>query len=128
MDIAVNTMPVNDIGPPPGLLNLFLGNGDGSFQAAETFPAGVGPGLLVDGDFNGDGIQDLAFRGGLLDSVSVMLGRSDGTLAAAQNFACGSESAGAIAIADFNGDGNLDRAVENVAGFSILIHDGHWPP
>jgi hypothetical protein len=128
LDIALNTMTVDYNDGKPGLLNLFSGNGDGSFQAPETFPAGVGPGILAVGDFNGDGIQDLAFTGGMLDSVSVMLGKSDGTLVAAQNFACGSVSVtGCIAVADFNGDGNLDLAVANTAAFSILLNDGHWP-
>ena len=37
-----------------------LGNGDGTFQAAQTFAAGSSLGGLAVADFNGDGWLDLA--------------------------------------------------------------------
>ncbi len=40
--------------------SVLLGNGDGSFQAARNFPAGTFPQSVAVGDFNGDGLQDLA--------------------------------------------------------------------
>jgi len=44
----------------PGNLWVLLGNGDGTFQSAVNYVAGVRPGPLVVGDFNGDGKADLA--------------------------------------------------------------------
>jgi hypothetical protein len=37
-----------------------LGNGDGTFQAAQDYNAGSGAQFLAVGDFNGDGFPDLA--------------------------------------------------------------------
>ena len=39
-------------------VSVLLGNGDGTFQAQQTFPAGE-PNFITTGDFNGDGIIDL---------------------------------------------------------------------
>src|SRR5947209_9176742 len=40
-------------------VTVLLGNGDGTFQAARTFPVGIHPGLVAVGDFNGDRKPDL---------------------------------------------------------------------
>src|SRR5262249_789288 len=36
----------------PGTVTVLLGNGDGSFRALPPFPAGLGPGAVVAGDFD----------------------------------------------------------------------------
>jgi hypothetical protein len=59
--------------------------------------------------------------------VSVLLGRGDGTFAPAQDFLAGTPF-NSIAVADFNGDGNLDIAVASGPTATILINDGHWAP
>src|SRR5207249_11661880 len=41
-------------------MSVLLGNGDGTFQAARNFATGRGPSSVAVGDFNGDGIADLA--------------------------------------------------------------------
>ena len=41
-------------------VSVLLGNGDGTFQAPRPFEAGSGPNAVVVGDFNNDGLQDLA--------------------------------------------------------------------
>src|SRR5260370_2965783 len=42
-------------------VSVLLGNGDGSFQAPQAFPTGgLGPRSVAVGDFNGDGVPDLA--------------------------------------------------------------------
>src|SRR5262249_11713876 len=51
-DLAVSNSSKNN-------LNLLLGNGDGTFQAAGTFAVGPSPQSVAVGDFNGDGIPDL---------------------------------------------------------------------
>jgi hypothetical protein len=88
-----------------GTVTILLGNGDGTFTAAG--PAGGYSGNTVAvGDFNADGIADLAVSG---DHDSVLLGEGDGTFTAVGNGP--TTDTPSFAVADFNGDG-----VEDVAG------------
>jgi hypothetical protein len=113
----------------PGTVQILLGQGDGTFQAGPSYTAGsartsVG---LVAGDFNGDGIPDLAVTDSDAGSVSVLLGKGDGTFTGPQNFAVGTP-VNSLAIAHFNGDANLDLAVACGSTVTILLNDGNWPP
>ena len=100
-------------------MQILLGNGDGTFQPAETVAAGI-DGAMVVGDFNGDGRPDLAVAGGNYNPVTntsvgevwVLLGNGDGTFQPAREYATGvPEPAASAAVADLNGDGRLDLAV-----------------
>ena len=76
------------------------------------FPVGTGAVSIARGDFNGDGINDLAIVNEADSTVSVLLGKSDGTFASPVTYATGVGPLGIVA-GDFNGDGNLDLAVTN---------------
>jgi hypothetical protein len=54
------------------------------------------------GDFNGDGVPDLAVANSLSHNVSVLLGNGDGTFRAAQNYGAGTAPV-FVAVGDFNG-------------------------
>jgi len=107
-----------------------LGNGDGSFQALQDYTVGSYPLAVTIGDFNGDGIPDLAVANGN-PSVSILLGNGDGTFQVAQNYAPGSYPL-ALGVGDFNGDGFPDLAVANASfngtfgGVTVLLNTGHW--
>ena len=108
-----------------GLVAVLLGNGDGSFQAARSFVTGRWPLSIAVGDFNGDGLQDLAVANlGSVD-ISVLLGNGDGTFQGAQTF--WAESAPlSVVVGDFNGDGLPDLAVANLPSshdVSVLINN-----
>ncbi len=112
-----------------GGVSVLLGNGDGTFQPAQTFAAGIGPNSVAVGDFNGDGIPDLAVAdGGVFGQssvVSVLLGNGDGTFQPARSFAVGSGPVWVV-VGDFNGDGIPDLAVANYASntVSVLLGNG----
>jgi hypothetical protein len=104
-------------------VSILLGNGDGSFQPASYFAVDFTALAVAVGDFNRDGILDLAVSSGY--GLAVLLGNGDGTFQAAHDYAAG--SAGAVAVGDFNGDGFPDLAVSNTVT-TILLNDANWPP
>jgi hypothetical protein len=123
----------------PGTISILLGNGDGTFTAPMTFASGLvtsdypaGNDIIV-GDFNRDGKLDLAVAGFCANMggpcVSILLGNGDGTLQTAVNYPAvgneGSYEAFSVAAGDFNRDGTLDLAVEDIGGHvSILLGNG----
>jgi hypothetical protein len=119
----------------PGTISIIMGNGDGTFQAPTQYSTGTNtdPNSIAVGDFNGDGILDLAVTNYETNSVSILLGQgSNGvgngtfeTASPAYTFAVGSEPS-SVAVGDFNGDGILDLAVTNFHSnnVSVLLGNG----
>jgi hypothetical protein len=105
--------------------SVLLGNGDGTFQPAVTYAAGRFPQDVAVGDFNGDGIPDLALASLGDGTVVVLLGHGDGTFDAGGTYLVG-PSAYSVDTADFNGDGNLDLALANQGNgtVSVLLGNG----
>ncbi len=66
-------------------VSVLLGNGDGTFKPAVSYPVDVAPFLVMVADLNGDGKLDIltANQGNssscLVCSVSILLGNGDGT-------------------------------------------------
>jgi hypothetical protein len=112
-----------------GTLSVFLGNGDGTFQPKVDYSTGSGPASVAVRDFNGDGKLDLAVANLGDGTVSIFLGNGDGTFQnqvvypAVGNQTIG-ELQGSLAVADFNGDDNLDLAV-GIGGVAILLGNGN---
>ena len=106
-------------------VSVLLGNGDGTFQAAQPISAGTRPIFVAIGDFNGDGKLDLVVANEGSNNVSVLLGNGQGAFQAAQNFAAGTNPQ-SVAVGDFNGDGKLDLAVANEGSgdVSVLLGNG----
>src|SRR5713101_64703 len=61
-----------------------------SFIARRDFDTGLNPAFVAVGDFNRDGVPDLAVANGLSSTVSVLLGKGDGSFQAARNLSVGS--------------------------------------
>jgi hypothetical protein len=132
-DLAIANLGVSG---QNGTISVLLGTGDGSFQPARNFPAGVGPQSVAVGDFNGDGLPDLAVANNSSNDVSVLLGNGDGSFQPAQTFAVGPRPS-SVAVGDFNGDGFLDLVVAftgpypyTTGGVNILLGtgDGSFQP
>src|SRR5579863_1549511 len=109
-------------------VSIFLGNGDGTFQAPLTFNAGRNTSGLVVGDFNLDGKLDLAVVQPTDQLLVIYLGNGDGTFKAGASYATG-QGPGA-AVADLNGDGRPDLVLFNnningsAGSVSVLLGNG----
>jgi hypothetical protein len=109
-----------EFGTPP---TIFLGKGDGTFTAPTlaSFTLAYFPTSIVVGDFNGDGILDLAFSD--LNGVEIALGNGDGTFnqTSASPIQVPDELY-SLQVGDFNHDGKLDLAGwDTYAGQIVLL-------
>ena len=104
-------------------LFLYLNDGKGAFTEKKSFPLDTEVTSVVVGDFNHDGVMDLAF---IADSgLNVWFGDGD------SGFTPGPISqvseAGTMMLGDFDGDGNADIAIGDVVNydsFQVLFGDG----
>lgn len=107
-------------------VTILLGNGDGTFTAAPASPGtGDVPWAITSGDFNGDGILDLAVANAVSSTVTILLGNGDGTFTPTAVSPATGEEPISIVAADFNGDGILDLATSNVTNVTVLLGNGN---
>ncbi len=111
-------------------LTIRLGNGNGTFQVAQSLTISGLPQEIAVADLNGDGHADLVVAGfdgnTNAGSVSVFLGNGNGTFQTATTYQTGSQPY-SVAIGDINGDGKLDLVVANYLSnnFSVLLGNGN---
>lgn len=123
-DGDVDLVAANRIGDS---VSVMLNDGAGSF-ASSILLTGDTPIFAALGDLNGDGDLDLVTSGvglGNVSSVNVHLGNGDGTFGPASITPVG-DGAWKLALADLDGDGNLDAAVTslNADEVTVLTGDG----
>ena len=108
--------------------DIFLGNGKGGFKQKVITQIDADPYDITSGDFNGDGILDLAAAlggcGGAGSKLEVALGNGDGSFQPQQVYDSGVEAA-AITTGDFNGDGIEDMLVSNAYASDYYLWFGN---
>ena len=100
-----------------GWVDVYHGNGDGTFQSAVHFNTQSTVTALASADFNGDGRPDLAALGNDSNVISILAGQADGSLGTPVNFPVQIGPV-ALVVADMNHDGKKDIAVVN-SGFEF---------
>ncbi|MCX7705802.1 MAG: VCBS repeat-containing protein [bacterium] len=103
----------------------------GIFSNPVHYQAGQNPRRVIAADFNNDGILDLASANQGSNSVSILIGKNDGTFFPAKNYdfpsAFGYDFYPAdLVAADFNRDGKNDIAVPNRTGYTygVMLNNG----
>ena len=118
-DLAVATADHDEV-------NVFYGVGDGSFSGREDYAAGdlyYGYARLAAGDFDGDGLDDLAVSNFFDDTISVLWGRVEGGFGGRESYGTG-QTPHTLVSDDFNADGYADLAVTNAHNDSVTIYYG----
>jgi hypothetical protein len=103
--------------PGSNSLSVLLGRADGGFDPHVDYAVGTGGYGVQIGDLDGDAKLDLVTSGGGM--VSVLSGNGDGVFGAPQSYSA--FGAGALALADLNGDGFLDLVAANANTFTVSV-------
>ena len=118
-------------------LEVFVGNGDGTFKTGVTYATGVTPNFVATADLDVDGNLDLAVTdsgvatgsNNVGNSVSIFLGNGDGTFikpgGTRLDFPAGTNPT-SVTIADFNDDSLPDLVVTATGddSFALLLGAG----
>jgi len=104
------------------------GVGTGSFLSPVSFATGGSPFRIATGDFNEDGIIDLAVANNASGNVSVLLGTGsggvgDGGFGPPTHYPTGELPSG-VTVGDFNEDGIQDLAVSNYGPDNVSVLRG----
>ncbi|SFI19723.1 beta strand repeat-containing protein [Planctomicrobium piriforme] len=123
--ITANTSGTNG---PTGSISVLLGVGDGTFfQPYTNTDVGFNCTSVILRDVNSDGLPDYIVSNSSTTNgtVSVVLGGVIGEVRGQRTLVVGTNPT-AVAVADFNGDGNADVASANTgsSNLSILISNG----
>jgi len=93
--------------------------GAGAFQSRVSLAIGITPISITSGDFNGDGILDMATADSG-STASVLLGLGNGSFAPRVSFAVGGNPQ-SVASGDCNGDGVLDLVTADRASNTVSV-------
>jgi hypothetical protein len=102
-------------------VQIYLGNGDGTFQASVTYSYPVNALSVAAADLNHDGNLDLIVANG--NAVSVQLGNGDGTFQPAVTYELTGQTT-FVGAGDFNGDHKPDLIVVSAPDVNILLGNG----
>ncbi len=117
LDLAIVNQDTSDI-------RVLLNSADGSghYEPFLTPPTGTGntPSPNESCDMNGDGLMDIVTGDKFGDTVSVLIGRGDGTFEPRVSYAMGDLPRG-LAVFDMDGDGHADVVCTNATDGNLSL-------
>lgn len=115
-DLDLLAPSINSPDIPSGVYGV-MGRGDGTFQLNAQLLVPSYPQDVELGDFNADGIDDMAIAGND-SSLTIAAGNGDGSFGEPANYAVGRRPTRAVEVGDLNGDGLSDVMTGHGAGSS----------
>lgn len=132
-DVATaQTAQVTVVNPGPGggpsnVLPFPVTNAFVPAPVASSVPGGADPVILATGDFNGDGVLDMAVANGATHTVNILLGSGNGTFSMGGSFSVATGATSqptSLAVGDFNEDGHADLAIGVSPDSIVEIYNG----
>ncbi|HZN03381.1 MAG TPA: FG-GAP-like repeat-containing protein [Candidatus Polarisedimenticolia bacterium] len=109
--------------PGGAALQVFRGQGDGTFTAVQDLPPGYEPLVLAAADLTGDGAADLVALNGYPAVLVVFVGHGDATFQSGVVFGTGPDPGG-LGLADIDRDGRTDALATSTSGHAVWMHRG----
>jgi hypothetical protein len=112
--------------PPPagtGDVTVLLGLGGGRFAPPQHYAEGDSDASLAVGDYDGDGVLDLAVVDRIANTLTILLGNGDGSFRSGSTITTGSLPLAVLAV-DLNHDDVLDLAVADTHSADAAIFAG----
>ena len=122
LDIVVSNNESGNVG-------IFLGHGDGSFEAQRIYPLDPHshPEYITVGDLNKDNELDVVVVDSINDRVHILLGDGNGSFAIISTYDTISESNPvSVAVSDFNNNNLSDIVVVNHGISNMIVLMDYW--
>lgn len=107
------------------VVNVLLGEGDGTFLPAQTIPVSSEPHGIAPIDVDGDGDLDLANANNATSQIGIMINNGAGVFGAPGYFDAGVVGEYALAASDMDGDGITDLVVGGRDSQQIAVLRGN---
>jgi flagellin-like hook-associated protein FlgL len=114
-----------ELGFNDSIANIWLGNGNGTFQTRATVKVGATGGFFVSfGDLNGDGLVDFVVGDYGQGTNSILIGNGNGTFQARKTISSCTKPTQVI-LSDVNGDSKLDMVYTDSGSDWVAISLGN---